>query len=260
MNLSHQSPLASLSSGSLIQFFFERRDIISERVLEWAEISEELGVEYFTPWAEADAMGFQRAVDWNSEILPKVRQRFSGKVFANWACCSSDDVFTEDFLPSEYGEVHDESDIGQTYGRTIGFVRRIKASKDFDAVMLNYQSPTPLMMKYFFKPSKIKEPNDPYRPDSLEKIVKYTSQTAEEEGIPLYVGEFYVETSEGGFSKERKSFDEEEQAEYIRKFLETVIPHHEGVIHTFWSNPFSGGIKDRKAEQVIKEKYGEMTS
>ncbi len=239
--------------------FFERRDLISDRVLEWAEISEELGVEYFSPWTEVDAMGFQRAVDWHSEILPKVRQKFSGKVFAGWACCSSDDVFTEDFLPSEYGEVHDESDIGQTYGRAIGFVRRIKASKDFDGVMLDYQAPTPLMMKYFFNSSKTKKPEDPYRPDSLQDIVKYSSQTAEEVGIPIYVGEFYVETAEGGFSKNAKVFNEEEQAEYIRKFLDMVMPHYDGVNHCMWSNPFSGGIKDKKAEKVIKEKYGKYT-
>lgn len=42
---------------------------------------------------------------------------------------------------------------------------RVEASADFDGVMLDFQAPTPLMMKYWLDPSKPLEESGPYRPN-----------------------------------------------------------------------------------------------
>ncbi len=240
-------------------------EVVSKRVLEWAEISEDLGVEYFSPWTEVDTIGFQKAVDWHSEILPKVRQRFSGKVFAGWACCSSDDIFTEDFLPIEYrDEVYDKFEIGQPYGPTIGFIRRIEASKDFDGVMLDIPMAyfEEWQAKYFWDSSLPLQEGDDWRPDSLEDIVVITSQKAEEVGIPIYAGEFflYPENSIGKSvtASNTKLYNANEMAEHYEIFFDQVALHYDGIIHC--GLIFGPSAHFSIIEDVIKEKYGEVTS
>ncbi len=219
----------------------EQINTYTVRALEWAELCEECGVEYFTPLSENDlVLGRNRAVEWNAEILLQVRDVFSGKVLTQWSCWSDDD--SADDLNNQ----------------TEAYVYRVMASTDFDGVMLDFASPTPFRMKYLFNMSKEKEEGDDYRPCSLEEMVKATSQAAEEIGIPIYVGEFYVETGEAplGLTGDRLIFNEEEHAEYTTKFLDTVMPYYDGVIHCFWIFP-GGGIKNTLAEQVVKEKFGE---
>jgi hypothetical protein len=211
--------------------------------LEWAELCEGCGVEYFSPLAEADhVMGRDRAVAWHAEILPEIRKVFSGKVLAHWANYGNDDVA-----------------MGPEWEETEAYCYRVEASGDFDGVMLDFQSPTPLMIKYWFDPSKPKEEADPYRPNSLETIAITTSEAAAELGIPIYVGEFYVETGEApaGLNADRAIFSEEEQAEFVGKFIDTFAPHYDGIIHCSWFS-FMNGIEDTPAEQVIREKFGAL--
>ena len=70
---------------------------------------------------------------------------------------------------------------------TDAFVKRVKASSDFDGVVLDIAlaAVQEWQMKYFWNMSKEKEPEDPWRPDSLEEIVVETSKAADELGIPL---------------------------------------------------------------------------
>lgn len=211
-------------------------------ILKLAELCEKYGVEYFSPMNEADlALGRNRAVKWHAEILPEIREVYSGKVIAKWSCWADDD--------SADDSINNESE---------AYVYRVKASKDFDGVMLDYASPTPFQFKYMFDASKEKEEGDDYRPCSLEEIVIATSQAAEEIGIPIYVGEFYVEVAEApfGLTSDRKIFNEEEHAEYVSKFLDIVMPHYDGVLNCFWRMPRSGSIRNTPAEQVVKEKFG----
>lgn len=215
-------------------------EIYTKRVLEWAELCEECGVEYFSPIAEADLiMNRDRAIAWHAEILPEIRKIFSGKVLAHWSCYSPDDV------EMQLEEVD-------------AYCYRVKASGDFDGVMLDFPSPTPLQLKYWLDPSKPKEEGDPWRPNSLETIAKATSEAAAELGIPIYVGEFYVETMEApfGLTSDRVIFNEEEQAEYVSHFIDIFAPHYDGIIHCFWTG--GSGVKGRAAEQVMKEKFGAL--
>ncbi len=222
-------------------------EIYTRRVLEWAELCEECGVEYFSPIAEADLLlDRDRAIAWHAEILPEIRRVFSGKVLAHWSCYSPDDVETQEERQGDWELVD-------------AYCYRVEASADFDGVMLDYQSPTPLMMKYWFDPLKMKEESDPWRPNSLETIAIATFEAAAEMGIPIYVGEFYVETGEApfGLNTGRAIFSKEEQAEYVGKFLDIFMPHYDGVIYCSWFS-FLNGIEDTPAEQVMKEKFGAL--
>jgi hypothetical protein len=225
-------------------------DNCTKKALELAKLCEEWGVEYFTPMTEADGyMGRNRAIEWHTEILPQIRKVFSGKVIAQWSSYTNYDGETQKELEKK-GEGWDMID-ARCY--------RVKASGDFDGVMLDYGSPTPLQMKYWFYPSKPLEEGDPYRPDSLEPMIIATAEAADKLGIPIYVGEFYVETTDApmGLTAEKVIFTEEEYAEYTEKFIDTVAPYYDGIIHCFWTFP-SGGIKDKPVEQVIKKKFGDL--
>ncbi len=217
-------------------------EIYTRRVLEWAELCEECGVEYFSPIAEADLLlGRDRAVAWHAEILPEIRKVFSGKVLAHWSNYGADDHATSLKRHGDWEMVD-------------AYCYRVNASADFDGVMLDIQSPTPLMLKYYFDPSKPKEEADPYRPNSLETIAIATSEAAAELGIPIYVGEFHVETELSPVG-DRVKFSKEEQAEYVGKFIDTFAPHYDGIIHCSWFSLING-IEDTPAEQVMKEKFG----
>ena len=65
----------------------------NKKVLERADIAERYGVELFNPMAEAEGMigqniyrergsfaGYDKASEWGQEILPKIRERYHGKV------------------------------------------------------------------------------------------------------------------------------------------------------------------------------------
>lgn len=231
--------------------YAKRLDLINTRVLEWAEISEELGAEYFTPWTEVDAMGREKAIAWHEEILPKIRKRFSGKVLAGWTCCSSDDVYTRDLPDTPWNEK------GRGIGLVNGFKKRIEVSGDFDGVSLNI--PTGHLeewqIKYFWDSSLEPQPGDPGRFPSLEELVTTAAETADKMGIPLYLGELYVNTQKApfGLNKDSIIYNEKEQADFIKKYLDTVMPYCDGVGLCFWDS--AGGVKDRLAEQVIKEKF-----
>ena len=55
-------------------------------VLHWAEISEQLGIEMFSPANEPDhVISGAAASDWHQRILPKIRERYSGLVVAKMA-------------------------------------------------------------------------------------------------------------------------------------------------------------------------------
>lgn len=222
-------------------------DLFTKRALELAELSEECGVEYFTPLGEADhAMGRNRAIAWHAEILPQIREVFSGKVLAHWSCYGDDDA--EDISPITGGQLNEVE----------ALVYRVTASKDFDGVMLSYPiaSLEEWQLDYFWDPTKEKEPQHDWRPSSLEEMVLATSAEAEKLGLPIYVGEFHFETKKapgGG----KVVYSEEEQAEAIARFIDIVAPHYDGIIHCFWTFT-SGGIKGKAAEQVIKEKFGAL--
>lgn len=216
----------------------------TKRALEWAKLCEECGVEYFTPMGEADGvMGRDRGIAWHAEILPEIRKVFYGKVYAHWANYGADDVAMS-------LERHGDWEMVDAY------CYRVEASGDFDGVMLDFPSPTPLQLKYWLDASKPKEEGDPYRPNSLETIAIATSEAAAELGIPIYVGEFYVETELSPVS-DRAKFSKEEQAEYHGKFIDTFAPHYDGIIHCSWFSLING-IKDTPAEQVMKEKFGAL--
>jgi len=70
--------------------FFEQ---YNKKVLEYAEIAEKYGVELFSPLSEPDGVftgpvpcerwnlsGVDKASEWMQEILPKIRERYHGKV------------------------------------------------------------------------------------------------------------------------------------------------------------------------------------
>jgi len=220
-------------------------EIYTRRVLEWAEICEECGVEYFSPIAEADLiLDRDRAIAWHAEILPEIRKVFSGKVYAHWSCYSPDDVETQKELEQK----------GQGWDLVDAYCYRVEASADFDGVMLDFAAPTPFQLKYLFDPSKPKEEGDPYRPDSLETIVIATAAAADELGIPIYVGEFYVLHMKPpfGLMSEYAVISGEERAEYFGKFIDTFAPYYDGIIHCGWD------FKNEPAEQVIREKFGAL--
>jgi len=213
-------------------------------ILHWAELSEEYGVEYFSPLNEADlALHRNKAIEWHAEILPKIREIYSGKVIAKWSCWDDDDSIDN--------SVNNETE---------AYVYRVRASGDFDGVMLDIPlaSQEEWQYKYFLDISEEWDrENDPWRPSSLEEIIIATSQASEEIGIPIYVGEFHVETTEApfGLTSDKVIFTQTEQAEIYGKFLDIVMPHYDGVIHCFWIFP-GGGIKNTPAEHVVKEKFG----
>ncbi len=221
-------------------------EIYTRRVLEWAELCEECGVEYFSPIAEADLLlDRDRAIAWHAEILPEIRKVFSGKVLAHWSNYGPDDVKTQ----------KEREQKGQEgWGMVDAYCYRVKASGDFDGVMLDFPSPTPLQLKYWFDPSKPKEAGDPYRPDSLETIAIATSEAAAELGIPIYVGEFYVLHMElpFGLMSEYAVISGEARAEFFGKFIDIFAAHYDGIIHCGWD------FKDEPAEQVMKEKFGAL--
>ena len=50
-------------------------------VLEYAELAEKYGVEMFAPWVEGDgALGAEKGSEWGQEILPQIRERYSGEI------------------------------------------------------------------------------------------------------------------------------------------------------------------------------------
>jgi hypothetical protein len=211
-------------------------EIYTRRVLEWAELCEECGVEYFSPIAEADLLlDRDRAIAWHAEILPEIRKVFSGKVYAHWSCYANDDAKMQ-------------------LEETEAYCYRVNASADFDGVMLDYPAPTLFQLKYWFDPSKPKEEADPYRPNSLETIAIATAEAAAELGIPIYVGEFYVVHMElpFGLMADRAVFSKEERAEFVGKFIDIFAAHYNGIIHCGWD------FKDTSTEQVMKEKFGAL--
>jgi hypothetical protein len=182
-------------------------------------------------------------------------------VFAGWACCSSDDVYTEDLPRTPFW---DETGTGMEM--TDALVFRVNASGDFDGVMLDIVTPQEWEMKYWFNSSKEKEEADPYRPDSLEKIITGTSIAADELDIPIYIGEFDISPIRPPFGLGgNKAVIESntERADYYRKCLDIVMPRYDGVIHlgfledNWLTSVF--GIDNTLTKQVIKEKYGEYT-
>ena len=232
-------------SGSSEGTTEEKIEIYTRRVLEWAEYCEECGVEYFSPMAEADLLlDRDRAIEWHTEILPQIREVFSGKVLAHWSCYSPDDVEMQQELEKK----------GEGWDMIDAYCYRVEASGDFDGVMLDFQLPTPLLLKYWFDPDKPLEEGDPYRPDSLETIAIATSEIADELGIPIYVGEFHVKhvnLSVGDLANSAV-FSDEERAEFFEKFIDTFSPYYDGIIHCGWD------IEGKVAEQAMKKKFGEL--
>jgi len=81
----------------------------TSKILEWAEFSEKYGVEYFSPLNEPNiVMHSERAIEWQNNLLPKIRKVFSGKIIAKWAGAD---------------------------------IEHIQASKDFDGVMFDIFPP-----------------------------------------------------------------------------------------------------------------------
>jgi len=221
----------------------------TERVIKWAEICEDYGVEYFSPLNEADyILHRDRAISWHAEVLPRIRGVYSGKVLARWSCYDKDDA--EDISPITGGQINEAE----------AYVYRVRASEGFDGVMLDFPILERWQLKYYFNASKELEEGDPWRPSSLEEIVLATSQAAGELGIPIYVGEIAVAGTDpisgltkklGMQSEEGMAATEEEAAEYFEKSLDTIIPYYDGVVCTPWPG-------NRLPTQVIKEKFGEL--
>ncbi|MFX1299221.1 MAG: hypothetical protein ACFFD2_30710 [Promethearchaeota archaeon] len=207
----------------------------TEKVLYWAGLCEQYGVEYFSPMNEADhALHRDKAVEWHSEVLPKIREVFTGEVFAKWSNYDDDDYLTEEVDALLY---------------------RVEASVNFDGVMLDFSPPLDWQAKYYFDPTRELDPEDQYRPASLYDLINATSQKANQLGIPIYVGEFYFETLEPPGGTDRIILTEEERAEWIGKFLDTVMPCYDGVLYCHWVLPGST-VKDTPSEEVMKERFG----
>jgi hypothetical protein len=68
----------------LLEGFLNKYNLL---VLKWAEIAEKYGVELFTPMNEFDySIGsIEKASEWGQEILPKVKNRYHGKIVWNGA-------------------------------------------------------------------------------------------------------------------------------------------------------------------------------
>lgn len=188
------------------------------KVLEWAELSEKYGIEYFSPLNEADiTLHTDRAIEWHNEVLPELRKVFSGKILAKWAC-----------------NVNEETACRE----------KIRASKDFDGVMID-----------IFPPNE-KEALEQFYVD-LEEIVRVTSEEAKQLGLTIVIGEFAIPVEKSKFTEAITPgaiVSEEEQAEFTSRYLDIVMPYYDGVIYCGWFLR-DYGIKDRPVEQVIREKF-----
>ncbi|MHA1724220.1 MAG: hypothetical protein ACTSXH_05185 [Promethearchaeota archaeon] len=211
-----------------------RLNQFTEKVLYWAQLCEEYGVEYFSPMNEADhALHRDRAVQWHTVILPQISEVFSGKIIAKWSFYDRDDNPIDDVDALLY---------------------RIEASKNFDGVMLDFAPPEEWQAKYYFDPTKSLEPGDPYRPTSLQDLITATSRKAKQLNLPIYVGEFYFETMEPPGGTNRIILTDDEKTEWVGKFLDIVMPCYDGVIYCHWIL-LGSTIKGTSSEQVMKEKF-----
>jgi len=71
------NPFSSEASGKPLL------DKVTPLVLKWAKISEEYGVEMFSPLNEPQLLAYQNEKDvsnWAQEILPKIRKAYHGKI------------------------------------------------------------------------------------------------------------------------------------------------------------------------------------
>ncbi len=213
----------------------------TEKVIGWAKISEKYGVEYFSPMTEADyVLGPDRAVEWHKEVLPEIREVYSGKVIAKWTprcgCVTDMDIGLLDCVAAEH-------EFG--YNWTIATLQRVVASKDYDGVMLDV-----------FPPDNIEELETFH--EWFEDSVKKTSSEAKKYNIPIYIGEFATATEKPKFLEKIMGgplVSKEEQAEFTARYLDAVMPYYDGVIYCGWSLP-GYGVKDKPVEQVIKNRFG----
>lgn len=212
-------------------------DDYANKVLYWASLAEEFGVEYFCPINEADVvMHRDKAIEWHNDILPQIREVFTGQVLARWCTWDVDDEGMETVESIKY---------------------RIQSSSDFDGVMLDIGPPyEEWQMKYFFDSSKMLEQGDPWLPSNLEDISIAARQEADKLGLLVYIGEFYYYTMIPG-SYTMESGREEDNLEYLANFIDTASQYYDGLVYGGWSFP-TVGIKGTPAEQLIKEKYGEI--
>lgn len=211
-------------------------DAYAEKVLYWAELSEEFGVEYFCPINEIDiVMHRDKGVEFHDEILPLIREVFNGKVLTRW---------------STY-DIDDESD-GLSEAERLTY--RVQSSSDFDGVMIDFGPPyEEWMMKYYFNPSMMLEQGDPWLPTNLEELSIAVSEEAEKLNLSVYVGEFYYYTMIPD-SYTMESGREDDNLEYLNNFIDTAAPYYDGLVYGGWSFP-KVGLKGAPAEELIREKF-----
>ena len=212
----------------------------TKKVIGWAKISEKYGVEYFSPMNEACyVLGMDRAIEWHKEILPKIREVYSGKIIAKWGWgeCAAMDIGM-DCVADE-----DQPEFG--YNWKIAMLQRVVVSKDFDGIMLD-----------IFPPGNIEELEMFF--EWFEDLVEKTSEDAKKYNIPIYIGEFAIATEKPEFIAKimpGPTVSKEKQAEFTARYLDTVMPYYDGVIYCGWALP-GYGAKDKPVEQVIKNKFG----
>lgn len=196
------------------------RKQLSDDVLKWAAIAETYQVELFTPLREYNlALGNEAASSWGQEILPRVRERYSGPVVAS-------------VVPNLNG--------------------RPPAGESYDFEKLDYRGYDYLMVA-------VSPEGDGFDAATWQSYVgdllARAEAVVERDGLKgVIVGDFSSWRENMGAAG-APVLGADGQAEAAAALLETTIPRAAGFFYYGWTLP-GRGAKDAPVEEVLKKFYG----
>lgn len=194
---------------------------LNEDTLHWAKTAEDRQVEIFSPLSEYNlVLGTQAAAQWSEEILPQVRERYSGLLAAK--------VVPDIGNPPAAGMPH-----------------------DFE--LLSYRGYDYLMLDIFPRGSAFNADTFNTYADDL---LKRASLIAHRDGLKgVMVGEFGAwREATAAESGDGPILGAEGQAAMVEQFLKMAMPQVKGVFYQGWTLP-GRGARGYPVEEVLKKAF-----